>query len=206
MKPLTRAHIVTRFGQDLGPPLLRGDGDLNPGQTDLISLQSPARDAAVFVGFVDRPGGLTLLLTKRTEQLKRHPGQIAFPGGSKDPGDTGPAHTALREAGEEVGLREGEAELVTTLPPYRTVTGFDVTPVLGFIDPAFKPVAEPGEVAEIFEVEAAHALHPDNHRLHSREWQGRTRHFYSIENDRHTIWGATAAMLVNISTYLRGDG
>ena len=160
------------------------------------------RPASVLVPIVDHPSGLSLLLTQRAAHLKLHSGQVSFPGGRVDEGDSGPEATALREAREEIGLDPGRVELLGRLPEYRTGTGYRITPVVGVLRPPLELHPDPNEVTEIFEVALALLLDPANHRRDSREWQGRRRQFFVIAHERHYIWGATAGMLVNLSRYL----
>ncbi|MFL9840691.1 CoA pyrophosphatase [Sphingomonas sp. ST-64] len=179
------------------PVLLAGD-ERDPGP-DADGVPTPA---AVLVAVTDRsaPG---LILTQRTDTLRRHAGQIAFPGGRIDPEDDGAITAALREAEEEIGLARSAVQLVGTADRYRTVTGFEVQPVLGVIPPDLPLRAEPGEVAAIFEAPLAYLLDPANHVEASVEWQGRERRYYEIMWQDFRIWGATAAMLVNLSRRLR---
>ena len=158
--------------------------------------------AAVLVPLVARPSGTTVLLTQRASHLKRHAGQIAFPGGRRDPGDASAQATALREAQEEVGLDPTRVQVLGELPDYRTRTGFRVTPVVGWIDdlPPLSP--DPREVADVFEVPLAFVLDPANHQRHYREVEGQRRHFYALCWGERYIWGATAAMLVNFHRVL----
>lgn len=157
--------------------------------------------AAVLVAVVDRssPG---LLLTLRTDFVRHHAGQIAFPGGRIDPDDEGPIAAALREAEEEIGLPPRLVDIVATGHSYRTVTGFDVTPVIGVVPPDLLLAPQPDEVAAIFEVPLDYLVEPQNHLLRSGEWQGRERSYYEIEWQGRRIWGATAAMIVNLSPRL----
>jgi 8-oxo-dGTP pyrophosphatase MutT (NUDIX family) len=160
----------------------------------------------VLVPIVDRglenPAGLTVLLTVRAPHLKMHSGQVSFPGGRVDPQDASAEAAALREAGEEIGLDAGRVELLGRLPDYRTGTGYLITPVVGILSPPFDLRPDPGEVSEVFEVPLAILLDPANHRLDSREWQGRLRQFFVIPHERHHIWGATAGMIVNLYRYV----
>lgn len=161
--------------------------------------ETPLREAAVLVALVPRADGLQLVLTRRTEDLPTHAGQIAFPGGRRDPGDPDLVHTALREAHEEVGL---ERRWVTPLglgDAYRTVTGFRVTPVVGLVDPAARFEADPREVAAIFEAPFRHFMDPAHHERHSRMWQGMERRYYAMPWNGHNVWGATAGMLRALS-------
>lgn len=164
----------------------------------------PARvltDAAVLIAIIDRFEP-TLLLTRRTQHLRRHAGQVAFPGGRIDPGDDGPVAAALREAQEEVALDPAAVTVIGTTDLYETGTGYSITPVVGIIPPGLPLVANPGEVDTVFEVPFDYVLDPANHQARTGEWQGRERRFYVIDAGGHEIWGATAAMLVNLSRRL----
>lgn len=179
--------------------LLTGD------HVDTDAIATPLAQAAVLVPVTDRaePG---VILTRRTDTLSRHAGQVAFPGGRIDPGDADAVAAALREAEEEIALPPGRVTIVGEADRYRTVTGFEVTPVIGVVPPGlvFTPAA--AEVAEVFEVPLGFLLDSGNHSEASVEWQGRNRHYYEIYWDGHRIWGATAAMIVNLSRRLRWNG
>jgi 8-oxo-dGTP pyrophosphatase MutT (NUDIX family) len=158
--------------------------------------------AAVLVGMVDRPDGLTVLLTLRNAHLSDHAGQISLPGGRIEPSDPDPVHAALREAEEEVGLPPSHVEVIGRLDTYITGTGFEITPVVGLVRAPFALRLDEFEVAEAFEVPLSFIIDPANHERHSRELRGRTRSFFVLPyNDRY-IWGATAAMLVNLAEVL----
>ena len=172
----------------------RGDHDLNPG----TGPQGPLTPAAVLVPLVLRPGGPTVLLTQRTDHLHDHAGQISFPGGRIEHRDATPEAAALREAEEEVGLDPSRVELVGRLDTYVVRTGFEVTPAVGIVRPPFDVKPDPFEVAEVFEVPLAFILNRDNHERHSREYKGARRFFYVMQYEDRYIWGATAAMLVNL--------
>ena len=161
--------------------------------------------AAVLVPLVERSGGYTVLLTQRTAHLEHHAGQISFPGGRAEDEDASPVHTALREAEEEIGLqRRHVVEIAGFLDLYQTVTGFLVTPVVGFVEPPFDLRLDAFEVAEAFEVPLEFILDPGNHEYRSMFYKGQQRHYYVIPyQDRH-IWGATAAMLVDFARRLTG--
>ncbi len=158
--------------------------------------------AAVLVALTDRaePG---VILTQRTETLRRHPGQVAFPGGRIDPGDDGPIGAALREAEEEIALPASAVEVVGTADLYRTVTGYEVTPVIGVVPPDLTLVPAEAEVAAVFEVPLAFLLDAANHVAATAHYQGQERHYYEILWGERRIWGATAAMIVNLSRRLR---
>ena len=158
--------------------------------------------AAVLVPITDRadPG---LILTQRTATMRRHAGQVAFPGGRIDPEDDGPVDAALREAEEEIALSRRHVTVIGAADRYRTVTGYEVTPILAVVPPDLVLVPSEAEVAHVFEVPLAFMLDPANHIRASAEWQGQRRHYYEINWDGHRIWGATAAMIVNLSRRLQ---
>lgn len=189
-----------RAALDATPPRT---GLLLPGDIvdPAISDDGPATPAAVLVPIVDRPEP-GLILTLRTETVRRHAGQIAFPGGRIDPQDESPTAAALREAWEEIALPAETVAIVGTSDRYRTVTGFDVTPVLGVVPPDIPLVAQPDEVAAIFEVPLYHMLDPAHQIVRTAIWQGRARRYYEIEWQGRRIWGATAAMIVNLTRRL----
>ena len=157
--------------------------------------------AAVLVPVVDRPEP-TVILTLRPMTMRKHPGQISFPGGRIDPGDDGPIDAALREAEEEIGLKRDAVEVIGVADRYRTVTGFEVTPVIGILPPDLPLAPHPGEVEAVFEVPLAYLLDPAGHAVRTAEWRGRERSYYEIDFEGRRIWGATAAMIVNLSRRL----
>lgn len=157
--------------------------------------------AAVLVAVVDRPEP-TVILTLRPETMRKHPGQVSFPGGRIDPGDDGPVAAALREAEEEIGLPPGAVEVIGLADVYRTVTGFEVTPVVGIVPPDLPLVPHPGEVAALFEAPLHYLLDPAHQRERTAIWRGRERHYYEIDYQGRRIWGATAAMIVNLGRRL----
>ncbi len=166
--------------------------------------QRPPRPAAVLVPILPRRDGPTVLLTRRTDHLHDHAGQISFPGGRIDPGDASPEAAALREAREEVGLDPGAVDLLGRLDQYRTITGYSVTPIVGLVAPEARFTPDPFEVADIFEVPLAFILDPRNHQRHFRETPMGRRYFYVLPYQDRYIWGATAGMLVNFSRVLTG--
>lgn len=177
------------------------------GDWDLMHSPPPPADglmpAAVLMA-ISEEADPQLLLTRRTMHLKRHAGQVAFPGGRLDAGDASLIAAALREAHEEVALPPSLVNILGTLDPYRTGTGFLVTPVVGVVPPGLALQGHPDEVDEVFHVPLAHALDPSNHIRQSGQWQGETRHYWTIQHDRHVIWGATAGMIVALSRRLEG--
>ncbi|MDR0440899.1 MAG: CoA pyrophosphatase [Candidatus Accumulibacter sp.] len=141
----------------------------------------------------------TVLLTRRTENLRDHAGQISFPGGRIEASDPSPEYTALRETREEIGLAPRHVEIAGFLPGHRTTTGYRIIPVVGFLAPPFELRPDPAEVAEIFEAPLSFLLDPANHERHSHEYRGETRYFHAMRYGRHFIWGATAAIIVSLA-------
>lgn len=193
----TRLRAALDAPHDEAPVLLDGDARDAGLVDDAVPMP-----AAVLVAVTDRPEP-GIILTRRTESLRRHPGQVAFPGGRIDPEDDGAIAAALREAHEEIGLDPRVVDVIGPADLYRTVTGFEVQPVIGVIPPDLVFTPEPGEVAAVFEVPLAFVLDPANHVEATVEWQGQDRHYFQIGWNGHRIWGATAAMLVNLSRRLR---
>ena len=157
--------------------------------------------AAVLVAVVDRPRP-TVILTLRPETMRKHPGQVSFPGGRIDPDDDGPIAAALREAEEEIGLPPVAVEIIGIADRYQTVTGFEVTPVVGIVPPDLVLTPHPGEVAALFEAPLDYLLDPAHQIVRTAVWRGRERSYYEIEWEDRRIWGATAAMIVNLSRRL----
>ena len=164
-----------------------------------------ATPAAVLVPVVNRPEGLTLLLTQRSADLPDHPGQISFPGGRVEADDATLAHAALRETAEEVGLAAERIEILGQLATYETVTGYVVTPVVGWVEPPFTLTADPVEVADVFEVPLAFVLDPANQQRQFRMQGELRREFWAIPWRDRYIWGATAAMLLILDRTLRAE-
>ncbi|MEM0949227.1 MAG: CoA pyrophosphatase [Pseudomonadota bacterium] len=188
--PEARAQIL-RACRVPGAP--SSDFDLSSG-VDLPPGRK-LRPAAVLIGVRAHAGRAEVVLTKRSSRLKHHPGQIAFPGGKVDESDDGPVAAALREAEEEIGLPRRAVEVLGTMPPHETVTGFQVTPVLGWISERFDPLPEAGEVAEVFDVPLAHVTDPAQFIVEGRHWRGQRRNYYAVPWGPYYIWGATARML-----------
>lgn len=176
-------------------PYLTGDGPL-------YDSDDPLSEAAVLVAVTDRarPG---VILTQRTETMRKHPGQVAFPGGRVDPEDADAVATALREAEEEIGLAPSAVRVAGLADRYRTGTGYHITPVVGVVAPDLPLRPSEAEVASVFEVPLAFLLDPANHRDARAMWQGTERRFTEIFWQDRRIWGATAAMIVNLSRRLR---
>lgn len=157
--------------------------------------------AAVLMPIVDRPEP-GLILTTRSANLRNHAGQIAFPGGRVDADDRDAAAAALREADEEIGLPPASVEVIGLADPYRTITGFRITPVVGIVPPDIALRPSPAEVADIFEVPLCRLLDSRKHVRRQAVWEGATRTWYEIHVDGRRIWGATAGMIVNLAARL----
>jgi 8-oxo-dGTP pyrophosphatase MutT (NUDIX family) len=183
-----------RASLDLAPRDGLLAGDLIEGAPDA------GREAAVLVAITDRvePG---VLLTVRREHMRTHAGQVSFPGGRLDPGE-GAVAAALREAEEEIGLPRAQVHVWGLGDAYRTITGYAVTPVLGLVPPDLPLAPHEHEVADWFEAPLSFLLDPANQQRMTAEFQGRTRHYYQIDWQGRRIWGATAAMLVNLTRRL----
>lgn len=177
----------------------RSDFDLNPEARPAMPARRPA---AVLCPIVERDGDLHVILTRRADHLKRHAGQIAFPGGKVDASDRSPMAAALREAEEEIGLTSALVEMVGAIDDYVTGTGFSVTPFVGFVSPAFRPLIDENEVAEVFETPLAFLMNPANHMRDAYVRNGARREYWAMPHGDRYIWGATAGMLKNLSDRL----
>lgn len=198
---LTDRLLPVEAWQPLGRAA-RSDFDLNP---EAPRIDRPLREAAVLVPVIAHAGGATVLLTRRADALSSHSGQIAFPGGRLDPGETA-ADAALREAMEEVALDPAGVEVLGFAEPYETVTGFLVTPVVGWIASAPSLQASPGEVAELFETPWDFLMDLANHRRETyRPVDGPERHFWAMPWQDRYIWGATAGIIRGLHTRLYAD-
>jgi len=161
------------------------------------------RPAAVLVPLVEHPGGMTVLLTQRTDTLRNHAGQISFPGGRVAPGDRSPEDTALRETEEEIGIARRHVELIGRLAEHETGTGFRVVPVIGLLRPPLAITVDPGEVDHAFEVPLDFVLDPANQRYETRIHRGVEREFCVVPWGDYYIWGLTARVLFELSRKVR---
>jgi 8-oxo-dGTP pyrophosphatase MutT (NUDIX family) len=205
--PLTEAELRTRAALLLhqAPPERTGlkgalappsDFDLNPDAAGSVTETAPFQ-AAVLVPIVARED-LTVLFTQRTEHLPRHAGQIAFPGGKMEAGETEPLATALRETREEIGLDPAFIEPLGYLDAYHTGTGYRIVPVVALVRKGFDLALDASEVADAFEVPLAFLMDPDNHQTHMRVLAGAERRYHAMPFQERYIWGATAGILKNM--------
>ena len=171
--------------------------DLTDLHDDATFAPAELRKAAVLAAVTerDRPG---FLLIHRPSNMRSHPGQVAFPGGKIDPGET-PVEAALREAYEELGIHEGDVKVIGTSDVYRTGTGYEITPVLAVVPPDLELFPNPTEVAAWFEAPVDFVFDAANHQHQSAYWQGRQRRYIEIMWQQHRIWGVTAAIIANLA-------
>ncbi|HSS47111.1 MAG TPA: CoA pyrophosphatase [Burkholderiales bacterium] len=194
---LDRDWLASRLAEALDLPLEQG----RPEQAFIEPEQAIA--AAVLVPLVRRDAGLNVLFTRRTTHLADHAGQISFPGGRVESADVSRKETALREAEEEIGLPRDKVDVLGVLPDYFVVTGFRITPVVGWIEAPFPVRLDRFEVADVFEAPLEFFLDPANHQIHSTIYKGEPRRYYSMPYAGHYIWGATAGILLNLCQALR---
>ena len=187
----------------LRPARPSSDFDLNPAIT--LPPGRILRPAAVLLAVWPRPDGARLILTKRASHLKHHPGQIAFPGGKVDPGESA-EEAALREAWEELAIPPEKVRVIGTGDVYRAHSGFEITPVLATVPADLEIIPNPTEVAQWFEPPVAHMLDPANHAEKWVEWEGGMRPYYEILWREHNTWGVTAAIIVNLAKRLGWHG
>jgi 8-oxo-dGTP pyrophosphatase MutT (NUDIX family) len=193
-----RTWLVERLSRPPPPAALHlSDGYRLPGR------EGEPRSAAVLVPIINRPDGLAVLFTERSASLPDHAGQISFPGGRVEAGDLDVDVAALRETEEEVGLPRDRVTILGRLADYETVTGYRVTPVVGWVEPPFQIVPDPVEVADVFEVPLAFLLEPLNQKRHFRMLGQLRRDYFAIPFGDRYIWGATAAMLMILDRTLR---
>lgn len=193
-----RLRTALERGHGHAPELIAGD--VLEGESDGDGITP----AAVLVAVVERSEP-TVLLTLRPDTMRKHPGQVSFPGGRIDPDDANAVAAALREAEEEIGLPPAAVQVIGLADRYRTITGFEVTPVVGIVPPDLTLSPHPGEVAALFEAPLHYLLDPAHQLERTIEWRGRERHYYEIEWEGRRIWGATAAMIVNLGRRLALD-
>jgi 8-oxo-dGTP pyrophosphatase MutT (NUDIX family) len=194
MEYLTADWLRQRFALASAPSAQTG---ASAAADDLIP-------AAVLVPIVIHPDAPTVLLTQRTAHLRDHAGQVSFPGGRCEPDDASPVVTALREAEEEIGLLPGQVEVLGRLNEFQTGTGFSVTPIVGLVRPPFELKLDDFEVADVFEPPLEFLLQADNFHRHQVEFRGAMREYWAVSWHGRFIWGATAAMLVNLREFLAG--
>jgi 8-oxo-dGTP pyrophosphatase MutT (NUDIX family) len=199
---MTVEEIVRRVGERSarlasGLPVATAPIGSDFSLSGVVPAPETWKPASVLVPLVNHADGLTVLLTQRTADMPSHAGQIAFPGGRRQAGENAIA-AALRETEEEVGIAPGFIDVVGAVDLYRTGTGFEITPIVGILTPGFTIRADPREVADVFEVPLEHFLDEVNHKLDSRQYQGRERRYYAMPYGERYIWGATAGMLKNL--------
>jgi 8-oxo-dGTP pyrophosphatase MutT (NUDIX family) len=195
-----RKWLVERLSRP--PPataLHLSDGFRLPGR------EGVPRSAAVLVPIVNRPEGLAVLFTERSADLPDHAGQISFPGGRVEGDDHDVDAAALRETEEEIGLPRNRVTILGRLADYETVTGYRVSPVVGWVEPPFPVVPDPVEVADVFEVPLAFLLEPNNQKRHFRMLGDLRRDYFAIPYGDRYIWGATAAIMMILDRTLRAD-
>lgn len=170
--------------------------------SDLLPPDAVQMEAAVLVGLIERPNGMQVLLTRRTDALRHHGGQVSFPGGRVESEDGDAVEAALREAHEEIGLERRQATPLGYLDPLTTITGFRVLPIVAALDPGFVAIPDPDEVAEVFEIPLAYLMAPENLERIEIDYRGRPRHVLEYRSHESApgqrIWGATASILLNL--------
>ncbi len=159
------------------------------------NFKPPVKEAAVLVSFLHRQDQSRLILTRRTLSLSNHKGQIAFPGGKIDKEDLSPSHAAIREANEEIGINQAQIKVLGKLPLYQTVTGYNITPIVGELSPPFIFKKAEDEVDEIFELPVEFMMDVKNFKRESVIYEGERREFWALPFNDYYIWGATAAIL-----------
>ena len=186
---MDKTAFLQRF--HLSPPMAAGDD---------FPLTHPGRPAGVLIPLMDRPQGLTVLLTQRALHLTHHPGQISFPGGKQENSDRDLIETALREAREEISLPMVNCQVIGTLPEHRTITGFCITAVIAIVNPDFDVIHDPGEVSDAFEVPLDFLLNENNYVTEHFHRGSQTNPVHFIPWRNRMIWGATAALLRNMAS------
>lgn len=168
----------------------------------LESLTASLTPAGVLIPVRQSGGELSVLLTRRSAELKHHAGQISFPGGRMEPDDADIAATALRETHEEVGIAPSAVSVLGHLSPMPTVTGYAVTATVGLIAEGTSLLLDRSEVELAFDVPLDFLLDPANAKQGERSWNGRVIPIVEFRYARHRIWGATANMLVELQKML----
>ncbi len=205
--PFSKAEFLDLAGRRLAPveavfdTPVRTDYDLNPGWP--APPGASYRRAAVLVGLMDRGEDYGVLLTLRPETMSSHAGQIAFPGGRIEPGESALA-AALREAQEEVGVNPASVRILGQGDTYLTGSGFAIAPFVGLLPPDFVPVPHASEVADVFETPLSFLMDATNHQRHEREFRGALRAYYAMPHNGRYIWGATAGMIKSLHDRLYG--
>ena len=202
MNPELGEHLLRAVRALDDPPGPRG---WNHDELQDLLEDQPGAAAAVLVPIVARRSGLSVLLTRRTDHLSAHAGQVCFPGGRAEAGDANVIATAVRETQEEVGIGAEFVKPFGYLDSLETVSGFSVTPVVAWLDESYCAAPDPREVAHVFEVPLAFILDPDNRRLMQLNYRGRTREVFEYLHGGERIWGATAAMLWNLTRRLEAS-
>ncbi|TFZ82939.1 CoA pyrophosphatase [Candidatus Macondimonas diazotrophica] len=206
MKEPILDDIISRLANSLPAPapacLHEFPGPLNL-PLDLLPVPlERLRAASVLVPIVRDPAGSRILLTQRTAHLRHHGGQISFPGGGAEPEDVDAIQTALRESAEELGLPSDQVHVIGYLDPHVTVSGFCITPVVGFVPPDLSLQPDPNEVSEVFEVPLTFLMDPANHQRRTVQIKDRELTYHTIVYGPWNIWGATAAMIINLAEKL----
>jgi len=197
--PFTLADLrrrIERVGDAVDDDGDYGDHRWNPGHPRLQDLwKLKMRDAAVLIPVVDRPDGPSVILTKRTEALRSHSGQVAFPGGRVDDTDISPEFTALRETDEEIGIRPDQVEVIGRMPDYMSGSGFRIAPIIGVVQPGFQLDINEDEVDAVFEAPLSFLMDPANQTQGSREWNGLEWRYFDMPYNGQRIWGVTAGII-----------
>jgi 8-oxo-dGTP pyrophosphatase MutT (NUDIX family) len=171
-----------------------GDFLLNPDTVPYLETLK-LKDAAVLIPVIDDGDEARVIFTRRTATLRKHSGQVSFPGGAIDPEDDTPERAALRETEEEIGLDRRFVQTVGRLPYYMAMSGFRITPVLAVVQPGYDLIPNPAEVAAVFDVPLSFLMNPDNHGRGQATWKGAERQFYSMPYGKQHIWGITAGIV-----------
>ena len=190
-----RRRADAHLGDEPGDFTLFGDYRLNAGMHSALTGMK-LRDAAVLIGVVEDDEA-HVILTKRQDSLRKHSGQIAFPGGKID-GEEGAELAAIREAEEEIGLARHFVDVIGPMPQIPVLSGFRITPVLATIRPGFTLSPNPDEVEHVFQVPLAFLMNPLNHEEGEWERGGQHRRFYVMPYEGWRIWGITAGIIRSV--------